>query len=654
MDLMSAIFGMISRYGRPIVPAEVDAAGEALAPYGAAHRWSGSVGVCDVVVAEHGRHGAELARSSDGSLVVVSDAFLSRRAALAGELGIRTSSDDSVLILAAYERWGERLLDHLSGEFAFAVIDRRRNGVLLARDNSGERFLAFHETADCFAFASTALALTGVDGVGHELDRVRAAEVVLLGYGTDRTFVQGVRNLMAGNALWVDDGGVRRWRWWKPETDQIDAWKSLLDHADDLRGALDEAVESSLVGSRRPAAQLSGGLDSASIACAAARLVAPERLLTYTSTPPPRWVGEAPHGFIADERFAVEALGRRLPNLEQRFLHVKGSSPFENLEVLWELGAGPIRNPMNQMWGFTIHQEAAVDGVDVLLSGVGGNYAFSADGPRWLAELAVRGRLGSVLREARTWSRARHRSLSRTLRGELLWPLLPNRYRVRRATRAGSDLLTEYIGATAIRPEWLELLPLDEVLATAAEPHEKGWARDAVRMFDVTAAQAESTAAVRALFGVHERHPLLDRSLLEVAFRQPEWFRRSNGITRAICRQAMGQELPPEILDRTTLGAQLPDWFDRLTDVKQQVIDEVEQLRDHPASRDVIDVSRLDSLIAAWPSPDRAADLRVVYDYQCALTRALVVSRYLRWFEDRGRRVASGGPRVVIPPAWQR
>jgi hypothetical protein len=63
----------------------------------------------------------------------------------------------------------------------------------------------------------------------------------------------------------------------------------------------------------------------------------------------------------------------------------------------------------------------------------------------------------------------------------------------------------------------------------------------------------------------------------------------------------------------------------------------------------VIDTAKLDRLIREWPDRSTSADEATMRDYQCALSRALAVSRYLRWFEARARRVATGGSVVVLP-----
>jgi asparagine synthase (glutamine-hydrolysing) len=191
-------------------------------------------------------------------------------------------------------------------------------------------------------------------------------------------------------------------------------------------------------------------------------------------------------------------------------------------------------------------------------------------------------------------------------------------------------------------------MDLTALLSELTHPHPRGFSRDTRRMFASGAAQAEIDAAMAARYGIETRDPTADRDLVEVAVTQPEWWRRNGGVGRKICRTAMRDLLPTEIVDRESLGAQQPEWFDRLTCGRAEVLDELDAMRSHPASCEVIDVAKLDRLAKAWPDRNDSADNQVIYDYQLALPRAIVVSRYLRWFEDRARRVRSGGPAVVV------
>lgn len=649
---MTAVCGAIGWRGQSV--ANIDLAGvqEILAPHGEPETWSGDAGPCVAALGAHcrGRNGAArpaMLVGAGGTLVAVADAHLHRRGELSRQLGLDASASDVALALAAYERWGASLVDHVSGSFALAILDRRRGGLLLVRDHAGARYLATYEGNGVLAFASTSLALTGFAGVGHDLDLDRAAEAMLLAYGTDRTFVRGVRSVLPGTAMWIDGDGVRAWRWWLAQELPIRDAGSLDAHASALRDVLEVAVRSTLDGAERAGALLSGGLDSTSVVAVAAGQLAPEPLRSYTSVPPPDWSGPTRRGWIPDERFAVEALAKRLANLEPEFLDVAFGPLFDLHEGLWELGSAPVRNPMNMIWVCDAYERAAVAGVDVMLTGAAGNLAFSADGPLWLIELARRGRLIRVLREASLRATAFDRSVATVLKRYVLAQVLPG-LRRRWAERRGVDPLTDLIGATAIHPERLASMDLASALSEVTHPHPRGFTRDTWRMFANDAAQAETDAAMKALYGIETRDPTADRHLVELAVTQPEWWRRHDGVGRKICRTAMRDVLPTEIVDRETLGAQQPEWLDRLTNRRAEVLDELDAMRSHPASCDVIDVAKLDRLAKAWPDRNDVAGKQVVYEYQLALPRAIVLSRYLRWFEDRSRRVRAGGPAVVV------
>lgn len=652
---MVALCGAVSWREGPASTLDLGGVQRILAPYGQGRTWNGTAGSCAVALGvQEPRTGPgsrpAMVEGAGGTLVVCADATLSGRDELAQRLGLPTSVSDADVALAAYDRWGRSFLQQLSGSFALAVVDRRRGGVLLARDHAGRRTLSVHERDGVVAFASTALALTGFPGVGHDLDLDRAVEVMLLAYSTDRTFVRGVRTVLPGTAMWIDSDGARAWRWWLPDGSPIVDAGSLSAHASALRERLEDAVAGSLTDAGNVGVMLSGGLDSTSVAAVAARRLAPRTLTSYTSVPPAGWAGPTQRGWIPSERFAVEALGTRYPNLRPRFVEATGDSLFGHSEMLWELGSPPVRNALNIGWVLKCYGMAADEGVDVLLGGSAGNFAFSADGPMWLIELARRGRLLRMAGEAWKFSKAFDIDIVKVLRRDLLAHAFPGVQR-RRAVRGGADPRSQWLEASAVSRDRLAGVDLDAMLPELSDPHPRALSRDAGRMFLNFAAQAELFAAVQARWGVELRDPTADRRVVELAVTQPEWWRRHNGEWRAIARAAMRDALPPEIVDRPTSGAQQPDWFDQLTTGRAEVIEELDALRSHPASCEVIDVATLDRLVRDWPDRSRMADPHVVNGYQLALSRSLFLSRYLRWFEERGRRVNAGGPAVVLDGA---
>jgi asparagine synthase (glutamine-hydrolysing) len=333
---------------------------------------------------------------------------------------------------------------------------------------------------------------------------------------------------------------------------------------------------------------------------------------------------------------------------------VKGIRPFSHNETLWELGSGPARNALSMMWFYECLTEGAVDGIDTMLWGGMGNYAFSADGPMWLVDLARRGRLGWFASEVKAWAEFGGWKKINVLRRDFLKMAAPERLRAwYRKTPGAHDPLQDTLAAVAVNPERLEAVDLEEVLPVESAPPRRDFTRDLTRMFADMGSQAEQEGAVRVLFGLDLRDPTSNRDLIELALLQPDYWRRHAGVPRAVCRAAMRDVLPTEIVDRTTLGAQLPDWFDRMDDFKEDIKTEVKEMGDHPASREVIDIPMLERLIETWPQREQTADRDVIYPYMNALGRSIHVSRYVRWFEDRGRRVAAGGPAVVVRRPWE-
>ena len=663
---MSAIGGVVGLDGRPWCEADLDGMARALAPLGrdGGGGWAGTTGRTGVAVVAALRRGTpedaadrQPAHSRDGTLVLVGDLRLDNRGELAGTLGLsdRRSVPDSAFVLAAYERWGEHALERIVGEFALAIVDRRRGGVLLARDHVGTRPLVVHERHGVVAFASTALALTALEGVGHALDVRHAMEVLATLYDSGRTFVEGVRWVAPATALWIDASGVRRWTWWKADPLEIRDLGSPAAHERELREAFDLAVAAQLRSVGAVGATTSGGLDSTAATATAARRLAPERLRTYTSAPPPGWATGGSPKRDPDESPLVRMLAGMHPNIDPSFVHVApGVGLFSLHPPLWALGGGPVLNSCNMLWVHAIWTRAAADGVTTLITGARGNTFFSADGPRWLVELLRAGRISATLREATAWSRASGRGTVRTLARQGVWPLLPAPARWLGRAAVGRDMgLQDWLAASALRPELYGDIDLP-ALQPAFDRRERTRPRQqALSMVMALSGQAETGAALAALTGVEEHDPTVDRRVLKVAMRQPEWVRRHDGVTRAVVRGAMADRLPAAIVHRTRRGEQLPDWLDVLTAARAELVGELEELSGHPVSRQLIDTDRLQRLVDRWPDRSACADPTVIRDYRLALLRALHVSRYLRWFERHAAASAasSGRPGAAHAPA---
>ena len=237
------------------------------------------------------RAGAQPLGNEDASIWVTFNGEIYNHAELRAELlrlghSFRTRCDTEVLV-HGYESWGDALVERLDGQFAFAIWDRRRSRLLLARDRVGIRPLFLRRDGTCLGFASEVKALAAMPGWTPRLSTSVLAEIFttwapLPGHSA----FAGVRSVEPGNCLVVDADGERSWRYWDwvfpergglttaVEADADACAEQLLEH-------LQRSVARRLRADVPVGAYLSGGLDSAAVA-ALARRGGAERLRTFS------------------------------------------------------------------------------------------------------------------------------------------------------------------------------------------------------------------------------------------------------------------------------------------------------------------------------------------------------------------------------------
>jgi asparagine synthase (glutamine-hydrolysing) len=210
--------------------------------------------------------------NEDGSVAVVFNGEIFNYVELRARLiarghRFRTQSDTEVLV-HLYEDHGERLVDHLNGQFAFALWDRQRKRLVLARDRTGIRPLFHARHQGRFVFASEAKALLALPGMARRIDVQALAEVCTYWSALPpRSAFEGISSLPAGHVLVLGDAEprlTRYWDWHFPET--VPPARPDEDYAEELRELLLDAVRLQLRADVPVGAYLSGGLDSAIIA----------------------------------------------------------------------------------------------------------------------------------------------------------------------------------------------------------------------------------------------------------------------------------------------------------------------------------------------------------------------------------------------------
>ncbi len=175
----------------------------------------------------------------------------------------RTRSDTEVIV-HAYEQWGRECLQYFNGQFAFAIYDRKKSSLFVARDRMGIRPVFYTVHGGTFSFASEIKSLFCNPAVPREID-YEGLDEIFTWWTTapPRTAFKHINELEAGTCLEIRDGRIASHRYWQMSfPDTFDKKRSVDSWAEELHELLVDSVRLRLRADVPVGGYLSGGLDS--------------------------------------------------------------------------------------------------------------------------------------------------------------------------------------------------------------------------------------------------------------------------------------------------------------------------------------------------------------------------------------------------------
>ncbi|MCS6873688.1 MAG: asparagine synthase (glutamine-hydrolyzing) [Pyrinomonadaceae bacterium] len=177
----------------------------------------------------------------------------------------RTKSDTEILP-HLYEEFGEEMVKHLNGMFAFALWDALNKKLLIARDRFGEKPLYYGFFDKKLIFASEPKVLLRHPSVSKKLDLKALQYYLSFDYvPAPLSIYEGIRKLPPAHVLKVDKGKVFIEKYWKL-TFSPKLKVSFREASEELRRLLEESVNMRLISDVPLGVLLSGGIDSSTVA----------------------------------------------------------------------------------------------------------------------------------------------------------------------------------------------------------------------------------------------------------------------------------------------------------------------------------------------------------------------------------------------------
>lgn len=437
---------------------------------------------------------------------------------------------DATLVLQAYAHWGKDCVKHFIGEFAFVLLDEKRGELFCARDPLGDRTLYYGLYGACFVIASEPWAVSGADPAGMEVDKRAIAYYFAFKIPQDgRTLFKNVYELLPAHWMTVNITGKHLERYWAPDPGARIRYKTDEEYAGHFSALLEESVRCRLRSITPVGVQMSGGLDSTSVACLAARILPPDSITAIS--------------YIFDELKSCNE-SRYIEAVKEhagiRSIQFPGDDawPFKDWQT-W------TRNPNNpEMMPYRlllkgVHLMAKQQGFRVLLTGSFGDYLYQDGRTFWLADLLTERRVSDASRELKMLFRSP--GISQMLREGYI------QQAVIRLAHVPPGWHRRYK-----HPEWMTsfaagLLPEKEIpwLDPAFERHAS------ISTLGLLAAQISThEIPYTSSSAIDLRHPYRDRRLVEFVLALPAYQLFYHGTTKYILRNAMKGILPEIVRSR--------------------------------------------------------------------------------------------------------
>lgn len=210
----------------------------------------------------------------DNKVLLTADARLDGSTDLIARLGRRFESPptDAELILLAYHAWKEECVNHLIGDFAFAIWDGLAQTLFCARDQFGVKPFYYAHTNNSFIFSNTLNTIRLHPSISDALNETAIADYLVFGlnHNLESTTFRDIHRLPAGHSLSISNRSASKRRYWTPAAnDTVNATGNCVEQFHDL---LTTATKDRLR-TTQVTVSMSGGLDSTSLAAIAKDLL---------------------------------------------------------------------------------------------------------------------------------------------------------------------------------------------------------------------------------------------------------------------------------------------------------------------------------------------------------------------------------------------
>lgn len=575
-------------------------------------------------------------------LFITADAIIDNREELCERFQIKTYDrqqvTDSQLILLAYEKWGEDAPKHLIGDFAFMIWDEKQQRLFGARDMSGYRTLYYFKDQTRFVFASTIQPFFTLPFLKKELNESWLAEYLAITGMVDSldavaTPYKNISQIPPAHFISIVGDTIKVKRYGSLFSEDKLTLKSDAEYIEAFTEVLTTAVRDRVRTHRNVGAQLSGGLDSGSVASIAHKRLRDENknLHTFSYIPPKDFIDYTNGSLAPNETPYINSTLQYMGASNHHFLDFKGKDSYSIIEDFIEDMEMPYKFFENSFWLKGMFEEAEKQDIGILLNGDRGNFTVS-----WGSALDYYAKLLKKFNWIKLYSELNHYSSVMQGRRFGLLPLI---------TKTAFPKMDYHLNSgnkkyeSIINSDFARRSNINEKLKTF-EFHHTGWLppdsldNGRKKLFNELHPWNFGNTLTSKLSLKHnlwKRDPTNDLRVIRFCLSVPDNQYIQKGMDRALIRRATKGILPDDVrLNQRVRGAQGLDWVHRVAPYWDEIVEESKIMIKDEYFSQYVNTPLLKEALSAF---ERGPDLKKGTNKQYRLMmRNLITYRFLKKF----------------------
>lgn len=562
---MSAIFGIIELAGMPIEEGWVQSMQANLAhrgPDGKTLYREADLILGHMLLSVTPESVYDKGPYEEDGLVIVANARLDERAELMQKLDIPPAAyvtvTDTLLLFRAFKKWGTDFVKNIYGDFTFAIWDKKKQQLFCGRDQIGVKPLFYYFMEGRFVFSTELRSIVRLPFVKTKMDQhyFRDRAIAICDQPGNSGWVNILR-LQPATTLLLSKGKLQTTLYWKPVYKRNKSFKTEEDSASAVRHLLEKIIADHTRVIGNVGATLSGGLDSGTTTCLAAKKLLKEGkdLITASSIYAPGFSNPDD----PDEIEYINAVLEQENNIRPTFVHHTDHSFIKTLAEKFQRNYAPV----NAFYYVdeALYKKFQSKSVKRVLSGYLGDLTVTNSSINPFTILMGSGRVNALRQLAAKYRAHDNQPLAAFLKYGIFTEFTPKWFQAAWNKHKKREAVSRDVGLLPLRLSPVEKKLLQEKVNTTFSFPSRGtqdmvkqvWPKD-VYLFD----EEEDCAA--SYHQLEVTYPLCDRRLIELLMQIPVEHFYAGGIKRGLIRKAMAGILPEKVRTRKTKGSYSPGY----------------------------------------------------------------------------------------------